>query len=331
MPDYNSHVISGSNSGLYNFNRLLGTIVQIKGIQGISAFGIQRNCPKTVMISNHDNKMHQCDLQQLENCSLTAYTEPHVEFICLDYSLIDNSERWHYCNVNFDGSNITAIAAQASQILIMKFDASSNIFKPVRTMDTAEPVISIHFTKHSVIVASNKFFEIDLITYAAEEFLDMSDVSLRDTVNLKPLFITQISSKEFLLCFKEIGIFVDEFGNRSRPIIEDIKWLYKPREFMYKDSVLFVSHAECLEIIDIEKSFTRELIQHHSKTPYIENNGKSRVLLNLQDHKIVHSDSLRKGIFVSIRNITDAQNISCDIYFFESIKVLKSAVKDNYF
>jgi citron Rho-interacting kinase len=319
---------AGSENGLFSFKRHPSFIVKIKGIEGITMFGIQRNCLKAILISNHDKTLYQCDLHQLENCSsISPYNEPIVDFIRLDFSFIQNNEQWHYCDVNFDGENISAIAAQASRILILKFDTSSNIFKPVRTMDTAKPVVSAHFTMHSIIVASNKFFEIDLMTYGAEEFLDMSDTSSRDTVNLQPLFITKINSEEFLLCFKDIGIFVDEFGNRSRPILENLEWLNEPKDFAYNNTILFVSYAQSLQVFEIKKSLTKKLIQQNQTKSLIKKNCKRTASLHLPEHKILCVDSQQQGIYISTRKIDEKNNINYEIYFINGINVLIQASK----
>jgi citron Rho-interacting kinase len=47
--------------------------------------------------------------------------------------------------------------------------------------------------------------------------MDMSVQSLRPSKKYQPMNVFRIDSLEFLLCFRESGIFVDEYGLRSRP------------------------------------------------------------------------------------------------------------------
>ena len=44
-----------------------------------------------------------------------------------------------------------------------------------------------------------------------------------------PVAILAVSEKEFLLCYHELGVFVDQFGARSRK--QDIKWTRLPLAF----------------------------------------------------------------------------------------------------
>lgn len=52
-------------------------------------------------------------------------------------------------------------------------------FIVAKSLDTAEPTGCALFTENSLIVGADKFFEIDLVTFQAEEFLDVSDSKLK--------------------------------------------------------------------------------------------------------------------------------------------------------
>ena len=80
----------------------------------------------------------------------------------------------------------------------------------------------IHFTRHSVLVGCDRFYQVTLGNRAAEEFLDASDSSLAYVVfglkqiRCSPLAILDVTvcpsstgDVEFLLCFCGFGIFVD--------------------------------------------------------------------------------------------------------------------------
>lgn len=73
------------------------------------------------------------------------------------------------------------------------------------------------------------------------DFLDASDKSLCHLIavakkaNSFPLAILDVTvhggrcSPEYLVCFHEVGVFVDQYGRRSRE--EDIKWGHVPFAF----------------------------------------------------------------------------------------------------
>jgi hypothetical protein len=84
-------------------------------------------------------------------------------------------------------------------------------FKPVCALDTAQSIMTILFTPHSAVLRCDKFLEIDLSNFWAEEFLDMSDQSLRQEIPADECLPHQFV-RVFLLCFKESEIFEDEKG-----------------------------------------------------------------------------------------------------------------------
>jgi citron Rho-interacting kinase len=263
-------------------------------------------------------------MRHLENRGqASACLDPSIDLTPLDLSFAAVNERWHYCKVHFDENNAIAIAATASRIVILKFDTTLKCFKPVRALDTATPVSTIHFTQHTAIVSSDKFFEIDLTTYGAEEFLDMSDSTLREARNYSPMFATKINSQEFLLCFKECGIFVDEYGCRSRP--EDLNWLHKPTGFTYREPLLFITHADSLQVIKIGKSFTKELtMQHQDNQAQADTNSTDiRAILHIPNPKII-TDAGPMGIYVLTKSTTLKNGHSFELLLIEGNRLLKA-------
>lgn len=113
--------------------------------------------------------------------------------------------------------------ATPKQLLILEYYSDTNEFLPVRLVDTAQPTACLLFTQNSLLVGADKFFEIDLNLFQAEEFLDASDVKLKQALKCHkigsfPVAIMETCSnpKEYLLVFNEFLVFVDEFGRASR-------------------------------------------------------------------------------------------------------------------
>ncbi|XP_055624614.1 citron rho-interacting kinase [Toxorhynchites rutilus septentrionalis] len=260
-----SVVLLACDSGLYSYNMETSDIVQIKGISNVKSFTISQSIPKAIIIGNDGEYLYQCDLRHLQNrAQASSCLSPKLETFVLDLSIANrtHSERWHLVRMMDNVlpqqlSDAVAIAATSSRIVILKFDTNLGRFKPVRGLDTVLPVSSVLFTKHTAIVSSDKFFEIDLGSFGAEEFLDMSDTSLRDIRSCTPMAAFKVNSQELLLCFKEVGIFVDEFGCRSRP--DNINWLQEPLDVKYRDSCLFIAHSDCVQVLYVSKSYTKEL------------------------------------------------------------------------
>lgn len=86
---------------------------------------------------------------------------------------------FHLLKVSTYMNQPTVCVATPKQLVIIKYNLDTDNFVPVRILDTAEPTSCVLFTENSVIVGTDKFFEIDLATYEADEFLDFSDVRLK--------------------------------------------------------------------------------------------------------------------------------------------------------
>uniref|UniRef100_A0A1Q3F717 non-specific serine/threonine protein kinase n=1 Tax=Culex tarsalis TaxID=7177 RepID=A0A1Q3F717_CULTA len=311
-----SVVLLGCENGLYSYNVDTSDLVPIKGVTKVKSFSISQQVPKAIIIGNDGEYLYQCDLRHLQSRALAgSCLSPKLDTFVLDLSIANrtHSERWHMVRMmdEIPSQQLTdaiAIAATSSRIVILKFDTTLGRFKPVRGLDTVRPVSSVLFTKHTAIVSSDKFFEIDLTTFGAEEFLDMSDASLRDIRSCTPMAAFKINSQEFLLCFKEVGIFVDEFGNRSRP--DNINWMQEPNDFKYRDSCLFLAHSDCVQVMYVSKSYTKELERKEAAE-------ERRAFINLNAPRLLaFQDFARTCVYVSCeyRGTKEQEIIKLDGY-----------------
>lgn len=91
------------------------------------------------------------------------------------------------------------------------------------------------------------------------------------------LTAVRISRQEYLLCFAEYGVFVDEFGCRSRPY--DLNWVYAPTGFVYRDPFLFISHYQSVQIVRLHRSFSKEMASGDNASENSESPELQRVYL----------------------------------------------------
>ncbi|KAL9906405.1 citron rho-interacting kinase sticky isoform 1-T1 [Glossina fuscipes fuscipes] len=259
----NRILLLGCNTGLYAYHVKQQHLVHIAGIDAVSCIAISAPLAKAILVSSHGESLYQCDLRHLQSRSqANACLKPALEASILDLSF-DNrgtAEKWQLIQVSEETEqplDTVAIAATSSRIVILKYDVKQQKFKPVQALDTATSVSSILFTRHTAIVSSDKFFEIDLSTYGAEEFVDIADQSLSHSSTCQPVVALRISKQEFLLCFMECGVFVDEYGCRSRPY--DINWGYTPTGFLYRAPFLYVAHFQSVQIMRVHRSYSKEM------------------------------------------------------------------------
>ena len=259
----NKILLLGCNTGLYALHIGNQKLIHIAGVDAVSCIAISKTLAKVIMVGSNGNSLYQCDLRHLQSRSqASACLKPALEFSVLDLPFANraSTERWKLVQISEETEqplDTVAIGATSIRIVILKYDVKQQKFKPVRALDTATPVSSIFYTRHTAIVSSDKFFEIDLSTYGAEEFVDVADQTLTHTQSCQPVVALRISKQELLLCFMECGIFVDEYGCRSRPY--DINWEYTPCGFLYRAPFLYVAHFQSLQIIRLHRSYSNEV------------------------------------------------------------------------
>lgn len=261
-------------------------LILLNGINSCNWIAAHSKLSKSILIGSNGEALYQLDYQHLKNrAQASVFLKPKLEIITLDLSAITYhlNERWHSVQLHDNNDELNeamAIAAATSKIVILKFDTNIGVFQPIQALDTAIPVTSIYFSKHTAIIASNKFFEMDLEYFSVEEFLDMSDVTVTHAKNSKSMAVFQINDEEYLLCFKEFGIFVDEYGCRSRP--SNINWIdMPPISFWYREPFLYCFYLNQIQIITIYKLFSKELkhkLSNNDEENLITNNMKFNVI-----------------------------------------------------
>lgn len=244
-------------------------MIHIANIIDIVDIAIVPTFPKSILISENGEQLLQCDVRHLQTrARASVCLNTGLDYLELDLPFVKRNahtnDSWRFVKI-FDNAErdqeITepiAIAATHTQIVILRYDTGNNHFKAIRSLDTATPVQSVYFTAFTAIVSSDKFFEIDLNTLISEEFLDLSDKSLLHTLGSRPFNTFQINSQEYLMCFKDFGIFVNEFGCRTRPT--ELKWSKGiPTAIVYRAPILFIFSEDGIQLMRIHKSYTNEL------------------------------------------------------------------------
>ncbi|XP_055940055.1 citron Rho-interacting kinase-like [Argiope bruennichi] len=152
--------------------------------------------------------------------------------------------------------------ASSNNVLLCLWDPTSKKFYSKKILEAKEPCSCILFTPRNVLFGADIFYELSLGSYSVKKFLDGSDASLAGLVygasqfRSFPIAIFQVSTdgpnKEFLLCFHEMGVFVNNLGRKTR--LDDIKWSRLPLAFAYRSPYLFITHFNAVEVIEIPPS-----------------------------------------------------------------------------
>lgn len=305
----------GTSQGLLSYNMNNENLVHISGMDSVNNIAINPNFPKCILVGSNGQHLYQCDVRALAEAS--ASLRPKLKFMQLEIPVDHQiaNERWHFIKICSDA---LAIAGNSSRVVIMRYDFLNQCFKakPKEALDTATPITSVLFTKHTALVSSDKFFEIELSSLAAKEFLNLSDPSLSLSRYSKPMAAFKINSQEYLLCYEKYGLFTDEYGYRSR--VDDITWLHAPINFVYRDPVLFVGSENAVQVIRITKSDSSQMTKDNSA------NGHQSTIIHLNGAKIV-GEASKLGVFV----LSKLDGRCNDVVVIEGVKALKSILTNS--
>ena len=73
-------------------------------------------------------------------------------------------------------------AANDHLVTILEWSSKRGHFVLRNKFSTDQPTKAIHFTDHSVLVGTSKFYEIDLKNFSAEEFLALTNPGIQKSV-----------------------------------------------------------------------------------------------------------------------------------------------------
>lgn len=267
--------ITGCASGLKAFNVDTKNLVHIANIDYVINIAVAPMFPKSLLISGNGSQLLQCDLRHLQTrAKASVCLNTGLDCVELDLPFMQenkNRDLWRFANI-FDhndrkqeNSELVAIAATHTKIIIFRYDIEDEHFKAIRSMDTANPIHSVYFTPFTAIVSSDKFFEIDLSTLISEEFLDLSDEKILNTTTSRPMNVFSVNSQEYLMCFQDFGIFVNEFGCRTRST--QLKWTkHSPTAFAYRAPILYIFGQDGIQLMHIHKSHTNDDLSEDRST-----------------------------------------------------------------
>lgn len=272
-------VLLGAEEGLFSYH--LGKEkpkpVKIGGVGPVYQMTVLAHHGIVVLISGKNRDLLYCEYGQLKACAEAAECTQAVLNTRPIFPInVNNPETCFQllatAKPNQSGTTSDILcAASTKRIFMFKWNTSGSAgFQQLKVLETQEPSSCILLTPHSIIVGCNKFFEIDAQDFSVEDFLDVSDKSLSHLIalakktNSYPSAILDVTmsggrcSPEYLVCFHEVGVFVDQYGRRSRE--EDLKWGHVPFAFAFRKPFLFIFHFASVEVMRLSgTSFTRNL------------------------------------------------------------------------
>ncbi|XP_063310672.1 citron Rho-interacting kinase [Pelobates fuscus] len=249
-------VLVGAEEGLYALNVLKNSLTHIPGVGAVFQVHIVKELEKLLLIAGEDRALCLIDVKKVKQSLAQSHLPAQPEIALTVFEAVKGCHLFAAGKIE---NGLCICAAMLNKVVILRYNESLSKFCIRKEIETSEPCSCIYFTGYSIIIGTNKFYEIEMKQYTLEEFLDKNDHSLASAVfasstNSFPIAIMQVNStgqrEEYLLCFHEFGVFVDSYGRRSRT--DDLKWSRLPLAFAYREPYLFVTHFNSLEVIEIQ-------------------------------------------------------------------------------
>uniref|UniRef100_A0A668A4Z5 Citron rho-interacting serine/threonine kinase n=1 Tax=Myripristis murdjan TaxID=586833 RepID=A0A668A4Z5_9TELE len=256
LPLTDQIVLVGSEEGLYALNVIKNSLTHIPGLGSVFQIHIIKDQEKLLMIVGDERALCLLDIKKVKQSLAQSHLPSQSELAPYIFETVKGCHLFAAGRVD-NGSCICA--AMPNKITILRYNDNLSKFCIRKEIETLEPCSCIHLTSYSIIIGTNKFYEIEMKQFVLEEFLDKKDVSLASAVfaassHSFPISIMQVTGsmqkEEYLLCFHEFGVFVDAYGRRSRT--EDIKWSRLPLAFAYREPYLFVTYFNSLDVIEVQ-------------------------------------------------------------------------------
>nr|XP_046206398.1 citron Rho-interacting kinase isoform X5 [Oncorhynchus gorbuscha] len=256
LPLTDQIVLVGSEEGLYALNVIKNSLTHIPGLGSVFQIHIMKEHEKLLMIVGDERALCLVEIKKVKQSLAQSHLPAQSE---LEPFIFETVKGCHLFSAGRIDNGPCICAAMPNKITILRYNDNLNKFCIRKEIETLEPCSCIHLTSYSIIIGTNKFYEIEMKQYVLEEFLEKKDMSLASAVFASschsfPISIMQVTStlqkEEYLLCFHEFGVFVDAYGRRSRT--EEIKWSRLPLAFAYREPYLFVTYFNSLDVIEVQ-------------------------------------------------------------------------------
>ncbi|XP_014023386.1 citron Rho-interacting kinase isoform X1 [Salmo salar] len=256
LPLTDQIVLVGSEEGLYALNVIKNSLTHIPGLASVFQIRILKEHDKLLIITGEERALCLVEIKKVKQSLSQSHLPAQPD---LSPYIFETVKGCHLFSSGKIENGTCICAAMPNKITILRYNDSLNKFCIKKEIETSEPCSCIHFTGYSIIIGTNKFYEIEMKQYVLEEFLDKNDVTLASAIfaassHSFPISIIQVTQApqkdEYLLCFHEFGVFVDEHGRRSRS--EDIQWSRLPLSFAYREPYLFVTYFNSLDVIEVQ-------------------------------------------------------------------------------
>uniref|UniRef100_A0A8C7Z5B9 Citron rho-interacting serine/threonine kinase b n=1 Tax=Oryzias sinensis TaxID=183150 RepID=A0A8C7Z5B9_9TELE len=242
LPLTDQIVLVGSEEGLYALNVIKNSLTHIPGLGSVFQIQVIKELEKLLMIVGDERALCLVEIKRVKQSLAQSHLPSQSDLAPYIFETVKGCHLFAAGRVD-NGPCICA--AMPNKITILRYNENLNKYCIRKEIETLEPCSCIHLTSYSIIIGTNKFYEIEMKQYVLEEFLDKNDVSLASAVfaassHSFPIAIMQVGTsmqkEEYLLCFH--GTF-----ERSLPSSSDAA---------YREPYLFVTYFNSLDVVEVQ-------------------------------------------------------------------------------
>lgn len=253
MIEFNDLFILGGVQGLYALVIENNNLIKFDELKNVQQIGLLSIINSILIIEGTENELIRIDLNQFTN--LYSLTSNHI-LTTSTIKISNNSESVLYFECTVVNNTPVVCAATAKRIVILHFNSSDNEFQSVRVLDSAEPCSALHIHQNSLIICADKFFNLNLNSFQVHELVDETDpglahVSACQRVGTYPVsaICLSVNPPEYMLCYSEFAVFVDQNGRKSRRT--QINWKHFPLHFVFCSPNLYIFQFSAIEVLRV--------------------------------------------------------------------------------
>uniref|UniRef100_A0A3B4TKR8 Citron rho-interacting serine/threonine kinase n=1 Tax=Seriola dumerili TaxID=41447 RepID=A0A3B4TKR8_SERDU len=247
LPLTDQIVLVGSEEGLYALNVIKNSLTHIPGLGSVFQIHIIKEQEKLLMIVGDERALCLVEIKRVKQSLAQSHLPSQSE---LAPYIFETVKGCHLFAAGRIDNGPCICAAMPNKITILRYNDNLNKYCIRKEIETLEPCSCIHLTSYSIIIGTNKFYEIEMKQFVLEG--EGTSICLL-TPSCPEVRHSKRPTEEcvvIFLCLTEFGVFVDTYGRRSRT--EEIKWSRLPLTFAYREPYLFVTYFNSLDVIEVQ-------------------------------------------------------------------------------
>ncbi|XP_020561884.1 citron Rho-interacting kinase isoform X5 [Oryzias latipes] len=197
LPLTDQIVLVGSEEGLYALNVIKNSLTHIPGLGSVFQIQVIKELEKLLMIVGDERALCLVEIKRVKQSLAQSHLPSQSDLAPYIFETVKGCHLFAAGRVD-NGPCICA--AMPNKITILRYNENLNKYCIRKEIETLEPCSCIHLTSYSIIIGTNKFYEIEMKQYVLEEFLDKNDVSLASAVFAASSHSFPIAIMQSLVC-----------------------------------------------------------------------------------------------------------------------------------